>query len=429
MRVVGNALVGLGGLHMGRHLEQQRAQVRHEIHRHHPRQHQRNHRHGKNREGVFTRHRLGNANRQKASRRDQGARQHGHGRQLIGKGGGAHLVVALFQLQHHHFDGDDGVVHQQAQRDDERAQRNLVQANAPVPHGQKGHGQHHGNGDAHHQAGPGVDVPALPQRVVARALVQAQADEAHGQHDDHGFDQHLHKFVDRRGHGLGLVLHIDQLDARWQRVADALRGLFQRLAQGNDVAALGHRDTQRNHLTPLVAHLHGGRVYVATLDLCNIAQAELRTRRAANRHGPQVFNGVELAAHTHLHLVQRGLHCPGRFHGVLLAQLRQHLVEIQPQLRQALLRDFDKQLFVLHAELLYLGHIAHAQQLLAHIVGKGLQLCVAEAFGLQRVDHAIHIAELIVEERPLHAGGQRVAHVAHLLAHRVPDVGHLVRAR
>ena len=40
-------LLALGGLHMGRHLEQQRAQVRHEAHRHHPRQHQRNHRHRK----------------------------------------------------------------------------------------------------------------------------------------------------------------------------------------------------------------------------------------------------------------------------------------------------------------------------------------------------------------------------------------------
>ena len=52
-----------------------------------------------------------------------------------------------------------------------------------------------------------------------------------------------------------------------------------------------------------------------------------------------------------------------------------------PSCDKALLRDFDKQLFVLHAKLLDLGHIAHAQQLLAHIVGKGLQLCVAEAFG------------------------------------------------
>jgi hypothetical protein len=40
--------------------------------------------------------------------------------------------------------------------------------------------------------------------------VQAQADEAHGQHDHHGLDQHLDELVDRIGHRLGLVLHMHQ---------------------------------------------------------------------------------------------------------------------------------------------------------------------------------------------------------------------------
>ena len=117
---------------------------------------------------------------------------------------------------------------------------------------------------------------------------------------------------------------------------------------------------------------------------------------------------------------------PARFDRVLLPQLLQHLVQVQPELRQALLRDLDVELLVLHAEQFDLGHVLHAQQLLAHVVGEGLELGVAEAaVRLQRVDHAVDVAEIVVEERALDAGGQGAAHVADLLAHRVPDVGHL----
>ena len=180
-----------------RRLEQQRAQVGHEVHRDDPAQHQRDHGHGKNRKGVFAGGGFGQANRQKAHRRDQRAGQHGHGGDLIGKGGGSHLVIALFHLAHHHLHGNDGVVHQQAQRNDQRAQRDLVQAYAPVPHGQKGHAQHQRNGDAHDQAGAYIKSPALPQGMEARPPVQPQADEADGQHDHHGLDQHLDEFIDR----------------------------------------------------------------------------------------------------------------------------------------------------------------------------------------------------------------------------------------
>ncbi|MNU93772.1 hypothetical protein D3C71_837210 [compost metagenome] len=222
-------------------------------------------------------------------------------------------------------------------------------------------------------------------------------------------------------------MHVDELHPRWQRAANAVGGGMQRLAQRNDVAALGHGDAQRNHFLPLVTHLHGGRVHIAALDLGDIAQAQLCARRATDRHGAQVFNGVELTLHPHLHLVLRGLNSSGALHGVLLAQLGQHLVHVQAQLRQALLRDFDEQLFVLHAKQLNLGDIGHTQQLLACVVGKLLEFGVAEALGLQRVDHAIHIAKVVVEERALDALRQGVAHVAHLLAHAVPDVGHLAR--
>ena len=138
-----------------------------------------------------------------------------------------------------------------------------------------------------------------------------------------------------------------------------------------------------------------------------------------------MLDRFKLPGHPHLHHVQRGLHRAGRFDCVLLAQLVEHLVEIQTQLRQTFLRNLDEEFFVLRAKLLHLGDIRHTQQLLPRVIGKGLELGVAETVGLQRVDHAIHIAKIVVEKWANHATRQAAAHVAHLFAHRVPDTRHI----
>ena len=112
----------------------------------------------------------------------------------------------------------------------------------------------------------------------------------------------------------------------------------------------------------------------------------------------------------------------------MLVELVEHLLEVQPHLRGTL-RQLDIDFLVLHAKLLDLGHIGHAQQLLAHIIGQHLELGIAETFGLQRIDHAIDIAEVVIEKRSLHTLRQGVAHVADFLAHRVPELGHLLGGR
>ena len=57
------------------------------------------------------------------------------------------------------------------------------------------------------------------------------------------------------------------------------------------------------------------------------------------------------------------------------------------------------------------------------------QLAMAEAVGGEAVDQAERVAEVVVEARTDHAGRQRVADVADVLAHLVPDVGNLGRRR
>jgi len=91
-----------------------------------------------------------------------------------------------------------------------------------------------------------------------------------------------------------------------------------------------------------------------------------------------LLHRLELPLHPYLQNILRRLNGACRLDGILLTQLRQHLVEVEPQLRQTLLRDFDKDFFLLHAEQLDLADVRDPQQLLAHVVGKGFQLGVVE---------------------------------------------------
>ena len=77
----------------------------------------------------------------------------------------------------------------------------------------------------------------------------------------------------------------------------------------------------------------------------------------------------------------------------------QDLAEIEPELRQTLLRNLDIQFFVLHAEQFHLVDIGDAQQFMPHIVSKHFELCIGKSVGLQGVHDAKDIAKLVIEER------------------------------
>ena len=68
--------------------------------------------------------------RQEAGRGDQRAGEHRERGRGVGVGRGAEPVPALLELQRHHLDGDDRVVDQQAERDDQRAERDALQLDA-----------------------------------------------------------------------------------------------------------------------------------------------------------------------------------------------------------------------------------------------------------------------------------------------------------
>ncbi len=70
------------------------------------------------------------------------AGQHRESRARIGEGRGAHPVIALFKLHRHHLDRDDRIVDKQAEREHERAERDLVQADIEDVHAERGRREH-----------------------------------------------------------------------------------------------------------------------------------------------------------------------------------------------------------------------------------------------------------------------------------------------
>ena len=264
--------------------------------------------------------------------------------------------------------------------------------------------------------------------------MQAQRDETDGQHHGHGFDQHADKFAHRARHRSRLVLHMRQRDAGRQLAAEGGSTLAQRLAQRDDVAALGHRHPQRDHRLALVTHFHRRRVDHTAPHLGNIRQLQCAAGASglvggADREALELVHRVEGTRHPHLQVLAAGVHHTGALHGVLRSQLGQHLVHVQAQLGQAFLRNLDEDFFGLGAKHLDLGNIGHLQQLRAHALRKHPQFFVAEPIGRQRKNGPVDIAEVIVEKRPDHALWQGGTQVADLLAHLVPAIGHILGRR
>ena len=81
------------------------------------------------------------------------------------------------------------------------------------------------------------------------------------------------------------------------------------------------------------------------------------------------------------------------------------------------------------AKHLHLGDIFDSQKLLARIIGKGFQLCIAVTIAGQAINNAEYIAKLVIEKWALHTLRQGIAHVTNFLAHGVPKIGHILWSR
>ena len=147
--------------------------------------------------------RAGEAHGHEAGDRHECARQHRGRRMAPGIGGRLDAVHALFHFHHHHLDGDDGVVDEKAERQDERAERDAVEEPAGFQHDEEHDGKRQRHGRGHDDA----DAPA-------------EAEQAHQQHHAERHREFHHELADRRRDVHGLVADLGECHAERQGLCD-----------------------------------------------------------------------------------------------------------------------------------------------------------------------------------------------------------------
>ena len=275
-------------------------------------------------------------------------------------------------------------------------------------HDREGHGQHQRNGHRHHQPG-----------------TQAQREETHQQHDDHGFGQHAYEFAHRFTHRMRLVRDLAQFHAQRQGLLQALEFRVQRIAQADDVAAILHRHGQANRILAHETHAWRRRIGEAAVHVGDITQPQ---GAAAGLDGEfaDVLDAFEFAADPQLQARGFCLEETGRGHRVLLIQRLLHHVHGNAQRGQLGVGQFYPDLFILQANQFHLAHVGHALQFQLDALGIVFHHRVVEAGSGQRIDVAEGIAEFVIEERADHAIRQSGADVADLLARLVPQRGDFI---
>ncbi|OIQ80995.1 hypothetical protein GALL_372370 [mine drainage metagenome] len=307
-------------------------------------------------------------------------------------------MPAAVQPHHHHFDGDHRIVYQEAEGDNERAQRDALQVDVKSPHQHECDRQHQRNAERHHQSG-----------------AQAQRQETDGQHDGYRLDQGLHEQVDGMFYHRGLIGHLMHFDAERQVGLDVIHGIFQRFPELDDVATLPHGNFQPDGIPPHIAHLEDRRVFIAALHAGDIAQAE-RVSAVLDAHFPDAGNRAEIATDAGGNAVAAGFDAGGAGNGVLLAQGLDDGLRIDAGSEQFFVVEFNIDFFRLFADEIHFGYTIDTQQLQPDLVHVLTQLCIAEAVGSERIDRAEGVAEFVVGVRPLHTIGQLLPHIVQFLA-------------
>jgi hypothetical protein len=310
-------------------------------------------------------------------------------------------------MRHHHFDGDHGVVDQQAEGDDERAQRNPLKVDAVKLHRHEHRGEHQRDRERDHGT-----------------RAQAQADQTDTEYDGDGFPERLHELVHGILDGDRLVGDEGGFDADRQVRRDLRHRCRDVVPERQDVAARAHRDGDSDPLFAVDPEHRLGGVGGPARDARDVAQPNCPAVLRDEVDGQDVLHGPERTGNPNKDLLVCRLHHAGRRDGVLRLQRGNQVGAVNTQTRQLFGGEFNVDAFVLRTEDIDFRNIRHLQELFADINDVIPQLPVGEAVRGEAVDDAIGVAELVIEANTS-ALRQRGLDVVHLLAHLVPDVRHL----
>ena len=204
-------------------------------------------------------------------------------------------------LHPHHLDGDDGVVHQRPRARTRAPRETLCRPTPKKFHGEKSGGQHEGM-----------------ESATTRPVRSPRPDEGDEQDDGHRFGQGADEGVDGPPHGVGLAGRLADLDADRQGGGDFGDAGAQGLAQDDDVAALGHGNTDRQGRLAGEADQGGGRLRRAAADVGDVAEAEAAVAGPYQGVGHRLDRVRRRSAGREC--VRRRRRRPGTGDGVLLRQ-------------------------------------------------------------------------------------------------------------
>src|SRR5690606_11094430 len=192
-------------------------------------------------------------------------------------------------------------------------------------------------------------------------------------------------------------------------------------------SARGQRTAQADRALAQVAHARCGLIGETAGDGGEVAQTD-GAITGVDRERTDILHRAERAVHAQLEAVGRSLEEARRHHRVLLRQRLLHGLDRDPKRGQAGVADLDPDPLVLQPDQLHLADVGDARKLGLQAVGVVLEHGVVKTLAGERVDVPERVAELVVEERADHALGQGRADVTDLLAHLVPELGHVARA-
>ena len=199
--------------------------------------------------------------------------------------------------------------------------------------------------------------------------------------------------------------------------------LFHIAAKRQNVATVAHGDGEADRRLAVDAKHRLRRIGIAAPDRRNVAQPD-QPSVGQEIDVEEVRFRPEGAGNTEQNLLIASFERARRTDRILRSQRRDQRRAIDAKPGQLLGRKLDIDLLVLRAEELDLRHVRNLKQTRADVLDVVAEFAVREAVGGEAVDQAERVAEVVVEAGSDHAGRQRAADIADVLAHLVPDVRH-----